>query len=168
MAAPMARGIALVAQQQGEDINDTPLLWVRIDPHFRWLRRIVMELPTENTLGQIMLRDQLRWRGGEKGGSCANRAAIAAQHARRGGAGGFAMWSAKLEALDSLAALPRPGSDGISGGGGGALNTIKECVCNASENVRVRVAAVQALATWQNNHAPRSSADGGRNEAEAS
>jgi hypothetical protein len=159
MAAPMARSITLQAQQQ-EDINDTPLLWMRVDPHFLWLRRIVMELPTENSLGQIMLRDQLRWRGGEKGGSCANCDAITAQRARRGSAGGFAMWSAKLEALDALAALPRPGSDGISGGAGGALNAIKECACDVSEDIRVRVAAVQALATWQNNHAPRSSTDG--------
>jgi len=48
MPAPMARGISLATQQQQHhNVNDTPVLWMRIDPHFLWLRRIVMELPTE-------------------------------------------------------------------------------------------------------------------------
>ena len=208
MPAPMARGISLATQQQQHhNVNDTPILWMRIDPHFLWLRRIVMELPTEvrlffyystqysvtrprtrtsvnntvihnvilvlippltsmniiiiaivqNALDQIMLRDQLRWRGGEKDGCCVNRKVIRQGQVRNNG--GFARWSAKLDALDALAALPRPGAEGI-GGGGGALNAIKDCLCDKSEDIRVRVAAAQALATWQNNHAPRSSAHG--------
>lgn len=110
---------------EAQDQNTTAVQWVKLDPQYRWIRKIHMRKPEHQWIEQLFSDQQVE---------------------------------AQLDALIALAGLPLPGyplNPAML-----ACRAIGECLRGRVAHTQeehsplVRAAAAEALAAWQNAHAP--------------
>jgi len=130
-------------EEELKDVNDTPFLFVRVDPNFMWLRRV------ELVQREVMWKSQLEvsFPSGAVGHANSQHLTLALAHTPQ-----TADLVGKLEALSSLAAIPFPHKRFSTS----AAALVRRCLLDVEGKFghRVRAAAALALGRWQNLHAP--------------
>lgn len=138
-----------------KDVNDTPVQWIRIDPHMAWLRLVTVSQP------EIMWRGQLKGSPDIDGQleALSALALLPKEGARL-----------SLGAIDELQAciMKKKKQKVMSASAVGAptaqLAIAHGCIGGAKQqdafDFRVQAAAASALARWQTLHAPAASTPG--------